>query len=239
MKFDAKVRALLGREPTREELARLKRIGDTLKIEDNDAIYSVLVAFESYQGLYSEIPKQIEAAAHSAREIAGKAARDAIDASVGKTKEELAASVARTKEELAASGAKAKAELAAAIAMAVQSAAKTTGALRLRWMVQGFAAALAAVVLLGGAAWVGGKDAGRAEALGEAHEAAVWAETPEGQAARLLSDSGELGALLRCDRPGWRVEKLSKGQLVKGGPTKRCIPEADKKGLYGWVLFEQ
>ena len=69
----------------------------------------------------------------------------------------------------------------------------------------------------------------------------VWAETPEGRAAKALSDLGELDALLHCDRPGWKLQKLSRGEMVKGGPTARCIPSPDEqqKLTYGWLLFGQ
>lgn len=67
MTFDAKVRQLLGREPTAEELARLQRLQSALNIKDNDALFSVLIAFESYLQLYGEVPKAIENAALQAR----------------------------------------------------------------------------------------------------------------------------------------------------------------------------
>jgi hypothetical protein len=208
MNFDAKVRALLGREPSKDELARLQRLQSTLQIRDNDALFSVLIAFEEYLHLYSDVPKLIESAAHRARDVSAKSANDAVNASVASAKQDLARS----------------------IEVAVRSATQSTGALRLRWVLQGAAAALCALVFTFVVAWFAAKDVGRAEALSEAHGLEVWAETPEGRAAKAWADSGELGAMLRCDRPGWNMGKNADGANI-------CLPGADrKKGQFGWVL---
>jgi hypothetical protein len=50
---------LLGRKPTREERERLQRIKSALKLSDNDALWSVLVALEYYDSLYREYPRNI------------------------------------------------------------------------------------------------------------------------------------------------------------------------------------
>ncbi len=215
MTFGTKVRDLLGREPTTDELARLQRLQSTLNIQSNDALFSVLIAFESYLQLYGEIPKAIESAALQARKSTNEAARAAVDTSVAKS----------------------KLELTVAINEAVRSASFATVAFGRRWMLQGLAAVLVSLAVVGGIGWFVGKDAGRAEALGEARAAVVWAETPEGRAAKAMSDSGELGPILRCDRPGWLISDLPRGERTKG-LTRRCSPHADKKVVYGWLLGE-
>lgn len=51
---------LLGRQPTEKEIQNLYRIKNTLQIQDNDALWLVLCALESYNTLYSQYPDKIK-----------------------------------------------------------------------------------------------------------------------------------------------------------------------------------
>ncbi|MBU2709327.1 hypothetical protein KCM76_25250 [Zooshikella marina] len=50
---------LLLRQPSEKEIKRLYRIKDTLNLSDNDALWEILIALESYETLYRRIPTQI------------------------------------------------------------------------------------------------------------------------------------------------------------------------------------
>lgn len=50
---------LLNRQPTDKEIQNLYRIKNALDIQDNDALWVVLCALESYNTLYSQYPEKI------------------------------------------------------------------------------------------------------------------------------------------------------------------------------------
>ncbi|WP_241136319.1 hypothetical protein [Achromobacter insuavis] len=52
---------LIGRQPTDQEVQRLYRIKSTLNIRDNDALFLVLAAFESYDTLFKQYPALVGA----------------------------------------------------------------------------------------------------------------------------------------------------------------------------------
>lgn len=54
---------LLARELSVDEIERLRRIKDTLKISDNDALWDIIVALEYQRTFYDEMPGKISAAA--------------------------------------------------------------------------------------------------------------------------------------------------------------------------------
>lgn len=66
---------LLGRQPSELERARLHRIREVLGIGSNDALWLILMALESYNSLYAEIPDQIKRAAKVGVSQARRAAR--------------------------------------------------------------------------------------------------------------------------------------------------------------------
>lgn len=69
---------LLGRQPSEAEIAKLYRVKNALGIRDNDALWLVIMALESYDNLYSRYPerivKQIEDAAAHQRTLIADAA---------------------------------------------------------------------------------------------------------------------------------------------------------------------
>src|SRR5262245_19089048 len=92
---------LLGRQPQEQEIQSLYRVRDALGIDNNDAMWLVLMALEHYEVLYRQIPGQIEAAASNILEHYKEASELAIRASVEQTKAELAEAVSRSARELA------------------------------------------------------------------------------------------------------------------------------------------
>lgn len=113
-------------------------------------------------------------------------------------------------------------EVAGAIASQTASGAR-------RWAVA--AAVAITVTYAAGMTWAhqvgerAGYAAGEAAGYSSARDeqaAAAWATTPEGQLAYRLAQTGELSALARCGKPGWRRD----GSV--------CYPEATPTGLYGW-----
>lgn len=54
--IESSFKELLGRQPSEKEIERLYRVKNALNIRDNDAIWMILMAFESYDTLYSKYP---------------------------------------------------------------------------------------------------------------------------------------------------------------------------------------
>jgi hypothetical protein len=92
---------LVGRQPTEKEVQNLYRVKNALGIRDNDALWLVLMALESYDTLYRKYPSMIatqvetlvdaqkEALAAVANTEAKKALASLVDA-VGRTSEAMA-----------------------------------------------------------------------------------------------------------------------------------------------------
>jgi hypothetical protein len=204
---------IVGRPPSAEQADRIRKLGTALFINNNDALWSILVALEYHQSLYAEVPAQIAAQRAAAQKEVQKIAQDAMSKSVA---------------ELRAANERAGAELTSAIARRVAVNVSDR-----KWLFAG-AVSLGAVafVLVSTVGFQIGVRSGRAESLLEAKQLAGWAESQEGRAAKALSDSGELGVLLRCDRAGWEVVISKTGDRV-------CFPSAEKKKngrQSGWVL---
>jgi hypothetical protein len=67
--------SVTGGEPDAESLQRMLRIKDTLNLDNNDALWSVLAVLEYYTRLYDDIPAHIqEAGDHTLREFMRQAA---------------------------------------------------------------------------------------------------------------------------------------------------------------------
>lgn len=194
---------IVGQPPSAEQADRMRSLGSALRIKDNDALWSILVALEYHQRLYADVPAQIAAQRAAAQKEVQKIAQDAMTRSVA---------------ELQAANGRANAELTSAIAhrMAVNVGNR-------KWLLAG-AVSLGAIafVLIATVMFQIGIRSGRAESLLEAKALAGWAETQEGRAAKAMSDSGELGVLLRCDRPGWEID------ISKDG-DRRCFMKAEEK----------
>jgi hypothetical protein len=51
--------AIIGREPTTEEIKKFYQVKETCGFSERDSVWSILLAFGHYEILYSEIPKRI------------------------------------------------------------------------------------------------------------------------------------------------------------------------------------
>lgn len=202
---------IVGVPPSAEQADRLRRIGSALDIKDNDALWSILVAFESYSSLYGAIPQDIASARAAVHADAKRIGKEAMQ----KVESDLSAWSQRTYAD---------------IMQAVVNAGQASRMQRALWMSTSTFIALVGFCLATFVGWQLGRTSGRAETLSEAHAGLVWAETEEAKAAKLLSESGELGALLRCDRPGWKLQNSKAGESL-------CMPFPEKNGSqFGWML---
>jgi hypothetical protein len=92
---------LLGRQPSDKEIQNLYRVKSALDLKDNDALWLVLIALESYDTLYRRYPDMVNAevaktAEHQRAVIAAMA-----DAETKKAINELAQAVNRSSEAVA------------------------------------------------------------------------------------------------------------------------------------------
>ncbi|RIZ67268.1 MAG: protein mobE [Methylococcales bacterium] len=201
---------LLGREPTDTEKQNLLRIGDALGVKKNDAFWLILMALQSHQTLYSEIPVQIEVAAKSTLNNIKAAADIAMAASAGKATAALSKAVSD---------------------VAYQVASDTAKKEKIKWI----AGCVAVTVLcISGLTWkvhsiahesgyYYGYGLGYEKAVDE-KAAAAWSNTAQGKAAYKLATTGELDSLLHCNRAGWSVE------------NGVCYVNKTKDGLFGWKI---
>lgn len=201
---------LLGRQATDEEKQALFRVRDALGLKNNDALWSVLIAFEHYRTLYSRIPELISKAASGTLATVKDAAETVMKAAAEATKRDLAEAVARTAE---------------------QVARETARTRMLRWAATCVAIAAASFALQGVLAYRHGADAGYARGWSEGYRnarderaAASWANTPEGQLAYGLAKAGSIRALATCGGQGWVQKK------------RVCLPMPDRGTVHGWVL---
>ena len=91
-------KALLGRQPSDEEVKRLYRVKNALNIRDNDALWTILMALESYDTLYSKYPAliagQVDVVIEKQRELIA----EIVDAESKKALSTLSAAVAETSQ---------------------------------------------------------------------------------------------------------------------------------------------
>ena len=128
---------LLGRSATVTEREQLRKIGDALDLQQNDALWSVLFALQYFDSLYRQYPKV----------IAGEATKILVE-----TRRAADAVIQESAQ-------KAHADLARAIATAAQAVARdATRRQMLQWLVAGMAlgAALMMIGAIIGAKWFGG-----------------------------------------------------------------------------------
>lgn len=196
-----------GRELGDEEAERILRVQHILNIKENDALWAVIIALEHYQGLYQDIPPQVEAAGRVAVAV------------IKETADSVAAAAAWS----------AKSELAGELATSVREVANQTARKQQwQWVAAGlFIAALATLA----AGWMGfsrGKESGVAIGYNEARSesaAASWAASPDGRRAYRMAEMGSLQQVARCTQPGWQA---SDGV---------CYPHITEDGkIYGWKL---
>jgi len=206
---------LLGRQPSDDEKQKLYRVKDALHLDNDDALWLVLIALQHYQTLYEQIPGAID--------------KVAVDILRGfRITAEATAKAANES---------AKADLSKAVAeVAHQVATDTARKDMWQWAGMAFALAVLLVALVSymlGVQFDKGVDAGKVEGAATGYQqakdekaAAAWANTPEGQMAYKLARAGSLEKLANCGLPGWFI---SDGACY-------VKPAAADGSIYGWAL---
>lgn len=100
--IESSFKELLGRQPSEKEVERLYRVKNALNIRDNDAIWMILMAFESYDTLYSKYPGIIAGQVDMVIEKQRELIAEIVDAESKKALSTLSAAVAQTSQLVAA-----------------------------------------------------------------------------------------------------------------------------------------
>lgn len=214
--LDDSFKKLLGRQPSDSDRQNLYRVRDVLGLENNDALWLVLMALQYYQMQYEEFPQKI-----------ANAAKNTLDG----FKETADATVKASAES-------AKADLAKAVAASAKEVAHhVAGKEKLQWLAGSIAAASIAFGAFGWYMHSSGKNSGYQAGYGAGYSeakdekaAAAWANTPQGRTAYRFAQSGELQRLAQCSEKSWKVKKgicfpYAANNEATGGST-----------LYGWVM---
>lgn len=90
--------ALLGRQPSDKEVERLYRVKNALNIRDNDAMWMILMALESYDTLYSKYPALIAGQVDVVIEKQREFIAEIVDAESKKALSTLSSAVAQTSQ---------------------------------------------------------------------------------------------------------------------------------------------
>lgn len=105
--IESSFKSMLGRQPSEKEIESLYRVKNALNIRDNDALWLILMALESYDTLYSKYPTliagQVDIVIGKQRELIAeiidsesKRALSSLSAAVAKTSQKVASKVADT-----------------------------------------------------------------------------------------------------------------------------------------------
>ena len=202
---------LLGRQPTDAERQVLYRVRDALKLENNDALWLILMALQYHQSQYAKFPAAIAQAAQ------------AILVDFRVTADATAQAAAQ----------EAKAAMTKAVATSANKVAyHVAGKVKLQWMAACF---IVVTVCLSGTGWLA-YQAGAQAGWGQGYqkmiveeEAAEWSFTEEGLAAYELSQAGAgtIKKLAGCEGNGWYKKSYEAGTV--------CIPASDKDEIiWGW-----
>jgi len=96
--IESSFKALLGRQPSDKEVERLYRVKNALNIRDNEAMWMILMALESYDTLYSKYPAliagQVDVVIEKQRELIA----EIVDAESKKALSTLSSAVAQTSQ---------------------------------------------------------------------------------------------------------------------------------------------
>jgi hypothetical protein len=101
VKLEESFAKALGRPPSEAERERLYRLRDALDLQDNDALWTVVMALEHYDALYRVYPTRLAEETAQAIESARSAFQAAAAAEAIKVQASLAAQVAKASVELA------------------------------------------------------------------------------------------------------------------------------------------
>lgn len=202
-----------GSTPTQEQMNRVSAIAHALDIANNDAMLPILIALDTYHGVFSNWPKK------SAEEASRMAAWSANEAKAG-----IDRAIAGAIQTMAPTAAKALENIAADVA----------GKEKVIWVAVSIAVAAMFLCLFGlfinnngfQNGFSAGKESGYSAARQEKATAA-WANTPEGKLAFQLAQAGSITALATCDEArGWVLNSHNV-----------CHVKRTKTGVdYGWKI---
>lgn len=205
---------LLGRQPSDAERKQLYHVRDALSLQNNDALWLILMALQHYQRQYEQFPLEIAQAAKNTLANFKVVADATVKASAEAAKADMAQAVAQTAREVAH---------------------HVAGKEKMQW--------IAGCILTSSLAFFGfglylhstglksGFNNGYGTALSNVKDekaAMAWANTPEGKLAYQFAQTTNFRELASCSRPGWKVEK------------GYCLPLTDQNNLiYGWQIPQQ
>jgi hypothetical protein len=228
---------VVGQAPSDAARQRMYRLKEALRLDDNDALWSVLYALEHYQALYEEMPEQLTGLLTGMLDKLQNASREGAVAAAAEARQALASAVP---------------EAITRVARDVVGTQRATAGRKLTEPV--LAAGLIFFALAGGlSVWMHhvGSKAGYAEGRAQRYEeakhvleragyergkvdgyrdaesekaAASWGNTYEGRVAQEMARSGALMQLAQCTGKGWRRER------------GRCFVEPVAGHVQGWTL---
>ncbi len=202
---------LLGRQPSAAECKQLYHVRDALGLQNNDALWLILMALQHYQREYEQFPQVIAQAAKDTLANFKVVADATVKASAEAAKADMAQAVAQTASEVAR---------------------HVAGKAKLQWAA---GCILTTTITFGGfglymhhTAYKSGFNSGYGAALSNTTDeraALAWANTPEGKIAYQFAQTTNFKEVASCSRPGWKVEK------------GYCFPlTASKNLIYGWQM---
>lgn len=101
VEVEATFEKLIGRQPSPKEIQSLYRVKNALNIRDNDALWMVLMALESYDTMYRKYPGQIASQVSQIVEQQRLVIAETADAETKRALGTLADAVARTSQSIA------------------------------------------------------------------------------------------------------------------------------------------
>lgn len=205
---------LIGRQPSNAERQQLYNVRDALGLQNNDALWLIIMALQHYQHQYEQFPQVIAQAAKDTLANFKVVADATVKASAEAAKADLAQAVAQTAKEVAH---------------------HVAGKEKTQWILGSI---VAACIAFGGfglymhhTGYTSGFNSGYGTASSDAKDekaASTWASTPEGKLAFKFAQTINFRELASCSRPGWKVEK------------GYCLPFTDTNNLiYGWQIPKQ
>lgn len=244
-----------GVEPSPQQVQRVQAIAHSLECAPNDPFMSILIALDTYHGVFSELPSKMQLTANRMAEGAEKQSRAAIDKSIS----ESASTLAPVAEKAFAKGVE-------RYCGTIERTAKEKSL--------GWAAKVGGLVLLGGlllgggfvtlaqsfidksalekavaeataataakvkaeadaAAGIAAADARAELEVQQLRATAGWVGTKDGQLAKKFFDSGAGQVAATCNSSTWEVVKSDNG--------KWCIPKrrdlfGGDENKYGWKI---
>lgn len=202
-----------GATPTQEQMNRVSAIAHSLDIASNDAMLPILIALDTYHGIFSNWPKKSADEANRMSEWSAREAKAGIDRAIAGAIQTMAPTAAKALENIAADVAGKEKAIWVAGSFAVASL--FIGAFGWFMHSNGFEDGLSA-----------GNQSGYTAARDE-KAAMAWANTPEGKLAFQLAQAGSITALATCDEArGWVLNKNDVCHVnnIKTG------------GSYGWKI---